>query len=326
MAHNLEMLPDGQTAFFAAREHAWHQLGTVTQTCLTSEEATKTAHLDWEVTKEPIFADFNGSRLEIPGKYATVRNAEFGVNSLGVVGDFYKIVQNLEAAQVLDAIVDESGAMFESAGSLRGGKKVFYTMRLPKDIMVGGKDLVGQYLLLTNTHDGSEPLKMAVTPVRAVCQNTVTAALNSAVSTYFLRHTTNVTGRIQEAREALKISWRYTDEFAEVANGLYERSFSDEQFEAFLADLMPAPFGDDISPRVQETYDERIATVKALWKAPTQANIANTAWAAFNTAVEYVDWFAPVKGKDADARRAERVINGDGNTVKNRALELLGAK
>lgn len=326
MSANIETFSDGTAAFFTNREPAWHSLGVVTPNALTADEALATAQLDWTVTKQPVqttvLTDDGVTTLTMPDKFVTVRNhPKTGVSALGVVGSFYEVVQNSDAFAIANDIFDQSGAHFETAGSLGDGRKVFLTMKMPDTVLIGGEDAVGMYLLITNTHDGTEPVRIAVTPVRAVCQNTVRLALQQATAVKSLRHTVSVTKRIEEARAALNMTWRYTESFEEIANGLISSVMTDKDFDAFLTSLLPTPPEFDSSKRQQTAHAQKVEEMRALWTAPTQANIAGTRWAALNVVTEWADWAAPVRG--GDDRRAVRVITDKAADLKNRALSLL---
>lgn len=330
MAHAIEQFEDGTAAFFSARVPAWHTLGTVTDGALTAADALKAAHMDWHVykTTEPIrmTALWEDGVADVPvdGKFATYRlHPKTGEpQALGVVGRLYTPVQNVEAFDFLSLLVDEHGAVFETAGSLHGGKQVFVTMKMPKDIRVGGQDLVETYLLATNAHDGSGAFVVAVTPVRVVCQNTLRMALGNTHASMSLRHTSGVTNRVQQARETLGLTFAYMDEFEKQAEALIAQKMSDTQF-ADLLDKVVKPGRE--TERSANNSVELKRTLMGLWRSETQANVANTRWAAYNVFTEYADWFKPVKGKDKDAARALRTMDGKADAFKNRALALLGS-
>jgi phage/plasmid-like protein (TIGR03299 family) len=198
MAHNLETFEDGTTAFFTAREVAWHKLGTVTDNALTAEDALTQAHLNWEVRKSeqpvstivPVFnSDTETTKIEYSDKFMTYRYHPKNkkAEALGVVGSRYTPVQNSEAFAFLNDLSDESGAVFETAGSIDNGKKVFMSMKMPNDMLIGGVDKIDTYLLAWNTHDGSSSFTVAVTPIRVVCQNTLTMAIKKAENSFSLR-------------------------------------------------------------------------------------------------------------------------------------------
>lgn len=335
MSHNLEQFEDGSTAFFSAREVAWHKLGTVTEGALTAEDALTTAQLNWEVFKseDPVTAMVpmlgksameQGSLQEITyaDKFMTYRYhpKTQEPQALGVVGSRYTPVQNSEAFAFLNDLSDESGAVFETAGAIDNGKKVFMSMKMPKDMLIGGVDKINTYLLAWNTHDGSSSFTVAVTPVRVVCQNTLSAAIKRAERSFSLRHTPRVNGKVQAARETLSLTYKYVEEFEKEAEALISQSMTDKQFQELVEKIVPI---DEDTERARNLAETARATMLGLWKAPTQQNVANTKWAAYNAIVEYSDWAKPVRAEDASIKRAEKIMKGQGERFKNRALQLL---
>ena len=138
MSHEIETFADGTAAFVCAREDAWHRLGVVTRDCLTAEQVMTTARLGgWNVRTVPLSAtdltDDGVTTLAVSDHYATVRTHPVTgrPDVLGVVGSGYTVVQNEEHCELLNLLVDEAGAHFETAGSLRGGRETFVTMKLP---------------------------------------------------------------------------------------------------------------------------------------------------------------------------------------------------
>lgn len=127
-------------------------------------------------------------KLEVPGYFATVRTDTDQV--LGMVGKDYKIVQNTDAFTFFDSIVGGDGIMCETAGALgSAGQKIFITAKLPDYIKVGSDDLIEKYIFLTTTHDGSGSITAAFTPIRVICQNTLSMALSSCSNVVKIRHT-----------------------------------------------------------------------------------------------------------------------------------------
>ena len=145
MAHEIETFDDGTAAFFTARTDAWHRLGVTTRDCLTAEQVMTTARLGgWNVHTVPLTAtDLTAdgvTTLPVPDHFATVRTHPVSgkPDVLGVVGSGYTVVQNEEHCELLNLLVDEAGAHFETAGSLRGGRETFVTMKLPQSITLQG--------------------------------------------------------------------------------------------------------------------------------------------------------------------------------------------
>ena len=113
-------MPAEVETMFSARVKPWHGLGTVVAECPDLQEAVKLAGLDWKVEQKDVYAD-NWNR--IPGYKANVRDSDQSV--LGVVSDRYQVVQNEEAFAFTDELLGE-GVRYETAGSLQGGRRVFF--------------------------------------------------------------------------------------------------------------------------------------------------------------------------------------------------------
>ncbi len=141
MAHEIE-IKNNKASFFTTNEPAWHGLGTVVQGARTSKEAIELANLGFEVKKAPLYADVKevkGSEImnqpvRLYDGYATFRA---DTNDLfGYVGSRYEIVQNLEAFEFFDDIVGQDEAIYETAGVLFGGRRIFITAKMPDYIKV----------------------------------------------------------------------------------------------------------------------------------------------------------------------------------------------
>ena len=185
-----------RAAAIFARTDPWHRLGTIVQgEAFTAHEAMTLGHRgDWNVRKVPLTAsevtDEGVSLMDVPG-YATVRTNPFTQRgeALAVVGSSYTPLQNEEHAEFPNRLADESGAVFDTAGSRRGGRQVFVTMRLPESLNVGGTDRIDLNIAALNSHDGNSAFRLLITPVRVVCANTQAAALPDHVSSISIRHT-----------------------------------------------------------------------------------------------------------------------------------------
>ena len=326
MAHNLEIV-NGVGAFYSYRQPAWHSLGTICEDAKNAQEALEIAKLDWAVEKYPIFATGpDGVQVQIEDRFATGRvHKELGFGTLGVVGNYYEPVQNIDAFSFCDNIAFEGGFGFETAGSLDGGRRTFLSMQMPEAIeLAGGRDIVNLYLMIVNSHDGTSPLTAAVTPVRPVCANTVRFALDKAVSTYKVRHTKNAQGKVEEAKAALGMTLKYKNEFNVLANRLIDTEMNKSEFINYVRQVLPvAPEDNEINKRTLEIWNNKFDDIVKLWDAPTQDNIRGTAWAGYNAVVEYADWISVIRGKDEAQRRGQRIIEGTNNSLKDKALALL---
>ena len=257
MAHEIETHGTQAAAVFA-RKDAWHRLGTtVRDRAFTAEEAMRLGHLGgWDVRKLPLTADEVSeggvTAIEVPG-FATVRTNPFtgAPEALGVVGGGYTPLQNEDHAEFLNLLADESGAIFDTAGSLRGGRQVFITMQLPDSLTVGGTDRVDLNIAALNSHDGSSAFRILVTPVRVVCANTQSAALRNHESSFSIRHTRNAKAAVQAARDALGLTFTYVDAFQAEAERLIQQTMTDAAFDA----LIDATFGKAEAERHQASRE-----------------------------------------------------------------------
>ena len=332
MAHELETWSDGTASFVSAREHAWHRLGTVLPAEFDAAQAMQFARLGgWNVrtmalqTAPVLSADGVFGALPVPDQFATVRTnpVSGSVDVLGVVGRGYTVIQNEEHADLLNRVVDEGGAHFETAGSLRGGRSVFLSMKLPRTMNVGCIDPVDLYLIALNSHDGTSAFRLLVSPVRVVCANTQALALRRAQSSFSIRHTSGARGNIAQAREALGLTFKYAEVFEREAEQMIQASLTDAQFEQIVGKLWTTESG---SKRSATITANRADVLTGLFSdAPTNASIRGTRWAGYQAITEYLDHFAPVAG-GTDTARAERVATGGTvTTVKARAFEMLAA-
>ncbi|MEJ7829319.1 MAG: DUF932 domain-containing protein [Segetibacter sp.] len=217
MAHNINFNEQtGKHSFFSVKEKAWHGLGQIVSSYPSSAEAIKHAGLDYTVEKRRLFTydneNNNGNpdidiiipEIEVPNFYATMRTDTEQV--LGVVGKDYEVVQNKDAFTFFDSIVGGEGIMYETAGALGKGERIFITAKLPDYIKVGNDDLIEKYLFLTTSHDGLGSITAAFTPIRIVCNNTLNAALRNHSYSIKIRHTVNAKERLEQAHHLMGIS------------------------------------------------------------------------------------------------------------------------
>ncbi|QWY81983.1 hypothetical protein SEA_SICARIUS2_78 [Arthrobacter phage Sicarius2] len=317
------------------RRDAFAQLGTDVSKASNAQQAMDFANLaGWDVRKHPLttmpIMGADGEMLQLPvaDKWASVRtNPEtLQPEVLGVVGNTYTPIQNEAHCELLDAIVEESGAHFENAAAMRGGRDVFVTMRLNDQMLVGGVDPINLSLAAFNSHDGSSSFKLAVTNMRVFCANQQAAVMHGAVSKFSVRHTARSGGILAEAREALKLTFAYNAEFEKAAEQLIQQSYTDAQFNELISSMWDV--SEDAKPAVKTRNEKRADTLNFLFAdADTNDNIRGTAWAAYQSITEYVDHYAPANlgGSDSiESARALRVLTG--NTafdVKNLAFQKL---
>ena len=281
MAHNLNE-KNGKTSF-ASTQTAWHGLGQIVTKAMTSKEAIELAGLNYQVDKIGASAEINGKVISIQDKFVTYRTDTN--EPLGVVGSRYEIVQNKDAFLFFDSITEAGCAMYETAGALGKGERIFISAKMPDFINIAGTDDKTEvFVLLTSSHDGSGSIVAAVTPVRVVCQNTLNAALYGTQNKISIRHTANVKSNLENAHKLLGITHKYTEELNECFNYLSKKPVTDEQVKKLVTDLFKTEKED--SSRFKNIQNAVFASYQT---GIGQSAILGTAWGAYNGITHYLD-------------------------------------
>jgi len=304
---------------------------------ITSKDVNRVAGLNWSVYQQPLEVTLpDGRRAVVEDYFLNIRDDNHRV--VGVVQDKYRILGNDEAPIFLDNLVDDGDALFETAGSLYGGSQCFWLMRLPELVTIAGEDREGleTYLLLTNSHDGSTSIVVAVVVVRVVCQNTLAWALDSAIRTTKIRHTESAKDRLHEARRVLEIGFKYTEELAQIGDKMLHTAYTEQDFQNLLNGLVPTPEpkegfvnkvvgrdnGKPVYDRVYGIINQRGITraentkgdITAIYNEhPTQKPIVGTMWGAVQAVQFYSDHETTSKNTrnaSADENRFKRITDG----------------
>lgn len=231
MGHNIM----NNNAFASVKLPAWHKLGTVVEEAMTSEEAIINAKLDYQVEQSDVVYYDNLNQLRTVEGRKVNYNSKSGL-PLGVVSDTYKIIQNREAFRFFDAIVGEGDAIFQTAGALGNGEIIFISAKLPDYIRVEGTDDVTErYLLLTTGHDGKNATQAMFTPIRVVCNNTLSAALRGGKNKVSIRHKGDTKYELEQAHKVLGISNQLTEELSSVFTRMSKVKINDNDIAKRLA-------------------------------------------------------------------------------------------
>jgi len=335
MAHELEIV-DGKASMLYVGETPWHGLGVPLKDPPSIDEAICLAGLNWEVETRPLFL---ADGREVPNQ-ATVRTSDNKV--LGVVGPEYTVLQNAKAFEFFQPLVEAGDASLETAGSLRGGSRVWVLARTktdPAEIVSG--DEVRQYILLSNSHDGTLACSAGFTRIRTVCANTLAAALGDKASKLIkIRHTTNIEKALELVRAAMVTATGEFQTTVESYRALAAKGCSEADLRKYVT-LVFAPKrsvriellaeGANTDEAVKAALDEArkeqddegaariFPKVQALFEGGKGANIAGvrgTYWGAYNAVTEYLGY---MRGKDQD-RRLDNLWFGDAANLNKRAL------
>ncbi len=314
MAHDLNE-NNGKTSF-ASTQKAWHGLGQIVNGAMTSKEAIELAGLGYQVIKENLFIEGQkGFNTVVPDHFVTKRTDTNEI--FGVVGNRYEIVQNKEAFTFFDAIVGQGQAIFETAGALGKGEKIFVTAKMPNYIRIAGTDDITEvYVILTSSHDGSGAVIAAITPIRIVCANTLKMALSQTISKVSIRHTTNADAKLAQAHKLLGISNNYTTQMNEAFNHLALKKVSDAQVKTLIEDLFPSEAKNDT--RIKNIRD---GVFNSYMGGIGQEKVLGTAWGALNGLTHFLSH--EKEYKDADTKFENLLMDGASSKVADKALELL---
>lgn len=317
MAHNLNF-KNNKASFASKKEVAWHGLGKIVD-AMTSEEAIKLGGLDFEVEKRKIYYHDNKhisfdnaknyntiSRIKlkdsniykqefiISDKFVTVRN---DTNQyLGIVGAKYNVIQNWEAFDFMDSIIGKF-ASYETVGALGNGEIIFITAKVTEELVIN-KDLIDKYLLLTMSHDGTSSIQVMFTPIRVVCNNTLTAATRGNKTKVSIMHTKNAKTKLELSKKILGIVDQNTLAYQEAFGILAKKQVDDDTAYDIIETALGlvrdskqtlSSKGENLLNKAITYYHEGIG----------QENIIGTAWGVYNGITGYFQNVKEYRTNDA---------------------------
>ena len=341
MAHNLNYNErTGRYSFFSVQQKAWHGLGQIVEQYPTSAEAIKYAELNYQVIKAPLYTRGTGISIDndgeikeggnilVPGQFATLRTDNNTV--LGVVGTDYQVVQNADAFCFFDAIVGGGdGILYETAGALGNGERIFITAKLPDYIRVGGDDVAEKYIFLTTSHDGTGSITAAFTPVRIVCQNTLNAALGNMSNVVRIRHTSGAKQRLENAHKVMGLANQLSIQLEGIFNQWAKVRICDAEVKKLIQlalcpnketlDALKKGAEDELSTVFKNTVEDAFAYAMI---AETQQmdTTKGTLFGAYNAVTGY---YQNVRNyKDDESKLQSIVMGGTAQAKAQRAFEL----
>ncbi|MEZ7505472.1 DUF932 domain-containing protein [Flavobacterium sp. Arc2] len=342
MAHNLNFNErTGRYSFFSVQEKAWHGLGQIVTDYPTSPQAIKHAGLDYEVTKSPLYTktsniidptenlEIGNNEVNVPNYFATIRTDNNIV--LGVVGKDYHIVQNREAFSFFDSIVGGTdGILYETAGALGNGERIFITAKLPDYIRVGnGDDVTEKYIFLTTSHDGSGSITAAFTPIRIVCQNTLNASLRNMSNVVRIRHTSGAKQRLENAHKVMGLANEFSNQLEGILNNWAKVKVHDHEVKKMIQfalcpnketlQHLKTGNNDEISTVFKNTVEDAFAY--AMTSDSQQMNTTKgTLFGDYNAVTGY---YQNVRSyKDSEAKLQSIILGGTAQLKSQKAFEI----
>ena len=310
------MSAEVETMMFVGRERPWHGLGTQVEEAPDSREALIAAGLDWDVVQRPVFTQ---DGVKVPGYFANVRQQDGSI--LGMVTSRYKVVQNRDAFAFTDALLGD-GVRYETAGSLMGGRKTWILAKLPTRYIIQGEQIL-PYLVFSNTHDGSGAIKIAMTPIRVVCNNTLNLALDTADRSWSIHHTGDIAAKLEDARETLFMAEDYMNELGKGFEDLSRKRLTDAAVDEYIKELLP--IADDAS----ETTEKNILRLRKdvatrYFDAPDLQGLRKNGYRFINAVSDFATHAAPIR---RTKNYQENLFNKtmEGNPLTDKAYRLVMA-
>ena len=307
MAANVEVM-------FSVRETPWHGLGQIIESAPTSKDAIKLAGLDWKVIQHDVIDAVTGTVML--GYKANVRDTDNKV--LGMVTDRYRIVQNEEAFAFTDALLGE-GVTYETAGSLASGKRVWMLARMEGRTLTDEK--YDPYLVFTNSHDGTGAIRVALTPVRVVCQNTLNLALKTAERQWACVHKGDIQGKLEEARMTLSNANTYLANLEEEFGEMKLLALTDDQVKAYVDMLLPLDAKDN-DRKVRNIEDMRNELMARYLYAPDLQPIEKSAYRFVNAVSDFATHKEPGR-RTINFKENRFMKTVDGNPLIDTAYKMM---
>jgi phage/plasmid-like protein (TIGR03299 family) len=293
---------------------AWHGLGTIVEQAPTPHDALGIIGADYEIESWPVYATDGESRRTILESHrANVRKDTGAV--LGVVGKDYKIVQNRELADFAACLADVGETVVcETAGTLRGGTKIWFLLR-GESFTTRGGDVQQPYVALANGHDGLSSFTGCPTNIRVVCANTMRMMLSQQASQrsgFNIRHTGNMAAKKDAAREIIKRYSEAVQATRVVIDQLAAKEVNSDQVKAFFLEAYVRDFG-AIPAKTTNAAEER-SREKAItaWRAydrrfqTESVPYGSTAWIAANAYTGWLQNDRKLRTKSATVRAEQR--------------------
>jgi phage/plasmid-like protein (TIGR03299 family) len=302
---------------FSVREMPWHRLGQVLTEYPTRAEAQPMVH-GWEPVAQPLYrripsvgedGELTSAYEEVEGYVAQERSDNGAL--LATTSTTYTTVTNDELWDVAEAIQDvpQGDVLYETGGSLQGGRKVWLMLRLAEPLVIPGDPNGASvpFYMLQNNHDGLGSFRGSATQVRAVCANTIRAAdldAQARGTEFVFSHTKNVGERVEEARQALA-GWRESiEDYRRLAALMLDKKVTHRQQTEFLERFIPAPVSTMTSDRVKANIEEARGQWMEVYNSVTCEGIQGTAWGLLQASSEWSEHVRRANSAESRFRRA----------------------
>jgi phage/plasmid-like protein (TIGR03299 family) len=311
MAHELEILENGQASMAYAGEVPWHGLGVKVPSDVSPEQMLKKANLDWKVYKVPCSADINNEKVFV-GRSALVRDSDHKI--LDVVSNEWNPVQNYEAFEFFEEYCRAGDMEMHTAGSLKGGQIVWVLAKVKESFDLFKGDTVESFLLFSSPHKFGQSIDVRFTPIRVVCNNTLTLSLETK-SEQSVKVSHKKAFNADEVKETLGIATGKLAKYREMAAFLGSKRYSSDKAKEFFNTIFPNFTKKDAKKDELSRMANRAVSI--LETQPGAKFAEGTWWQPFNAVTYITDH---VIGRSADTRLTSAWY-GPNRSLKLKALE-----
>lgn len=338
MAHNLNIKPNGQASFVSKKELPWHKLGTIVDT-MNSKEAMELGGLDFEVEKRPLYVNGSAMTFEEAKQHSRVQRKITRIDGnltgeynrlikfkdkfsivrkdndypLGIVGNKYTPVQNIEAFNFFDDIAEDGIAEYETAGALGNGEVVFITAKVTNSMSIHN-DQIDKYLLISLSHDGSSAITVAYTPIRVVCNNTLTIALRNNASKVSIRHTASAHAKLDAAKATLGLISYGDSTHMEFFNRLLDVNISEGE----VIDLFANAYKLDTENLSTKGKNILETNLDYYYNGLGQKEFVDTGWGAFNAVTGYLQ---NIKTYTNDDTKYKAILQSNQQLIRDNVIK-----
>lgn len=319
MAHQLTTRENGFVEIAWTGETPWHGLGQKLEEGADIETWRKSAGLDWQIERKHVhYYDDDGNAHPFAGQHVLYRSDNY--QPMSVVSDRYKIVQPAEVLDFFNKLIERQGYKLHTAGSLKGGKRIWALAETGKVAEVLNGDPVAKYILLATSYDKGMATTARETNIRVVCANTIAIADKDKSNVVSIPHSTNFIA--DSVYDQLGITVDTFGLFIEQTKTLATKQVNSKSFDTFMAQLLNSKYYEmnekDITKN--RAYKKILELFDGGAIGNDIAGIRGTRWQLLNAVTEYVDHHAPNRNNDA---RLDSAWFRKGSNLKNDAMNLL---
>jgi phage/plasmid-like protein (TIGR03299 family) len=291
----------------------WHGLGN----CLTEKQPIEVwaqqAGMNWTIRQSPVyFHSQEKTSVLYPEQKVLFRSDT--EQALSVVSSRYQVVQPREILEFYRDLTEAGGFELETAGVLKGGRKVWALAKTNQSAAIKRNDVVNGYLLLATACDGTLATTAQFTSVRVVCNNTLAVALTNGTGAIKVPHSTAFNA--ETVKKQLDISVSSWDRFIYRMKTLSERQVTHQEAENFIRRLF-----NEIASSPNTVNGSAMKKVMALYngggRGAELSSTKGTVFGLLNAVTEFVDHERRARNQDY---RLDSAWFGAGAALKQKSL------